>query len=178
MDELSRSWGKLTQSVKENVGIVLPKVSRVNDFILAAKFYTAVGRTLKLLWWVCDGMRIRSQNDHKVIYVPRSYDKSGLEEDKGGGLGKNAENAEGETSVHAASVEVTVPMEDEECGKGINADVSVKFMAGLNSQLQSDNGPKVNVGEFFLRTLTSPQINITAGLRNNEHDLRNLMAGN
>ena len=147
MDELSRSWGKLTLSEKENAGIVLPKAPRVNDFILAAKFFTpralnveAVGRTFQLLWWVCDGFRIRNLNDHKAIYVPGCYDKSGLEEDKGRGSGKSAENAEGETSVQAAPVEVTVPMEAEKGGEGIDADVPVQLMAGLNSQLQSDNG--------------------------------------
>lgn len=64
MDELARSWGKLTLSNKENAGIVLPKAPKLNEFILVAKFYTpralnmeAVGRTFKLLWRCSDGFR-------------------------------------------------------------------------------------------------------------------------
>ena len=82
-------------------------------------------------------------------------------------LGKSVGNIEGETSVQAATVEVTTPMEAEDGGEGINADVLVQLMAGLNSQLQSDNGQKSNKGENFSRTFISPQINLTASLRNN-----------
>ena len=108
MDELSRSWGKLSLLEKENASTILPKALRVNEFVLAAKFF------LKLLGF---------------------YDKSSLEEDKGGGSGSNVEITEGEISVQAEPVEVIAPMEAEDGGKGINVDVLEQLMVGLNSQL-------------------------------------------
>ena len=151
MDELSRSWGKLSLSEKENAGTVLPQAPRVKEFILAAKFF------LKLL---------------------RFYDKSSLEEDKGGGPGSSVEITEGEISVQVEPVEVIAPMEAKDGGEGINANVSEQLMAGLNSQLQPDNGQKVNEGEYFPHTLNSPQINPTAGLRNNQRDMGSILEGN
>ena len=100
--------GKLSLSEKENVGTVLPQAPRVNEFILATKFF------LKLLGF---------------------YDKSSLEEDKGGGPGSSVEITKGEINVQAEPVEVITPMEAKDGGEGINVDVLEQLMVGLNSQL-------------------------------------------
>lgn len=54
MEDLSRSWKKLSLTEKEESGFVMPRIRRKNDFWIAAKFLTpralnmdAVGRTFK-----------------------------------------------------------------------------------------------------------------------------------
>ena len=80
--------------------------------------------------------------------------------------------------MQAEPVEVIAPMEAEDGGEGINVDVLEQLMVGLNSQLQPDNGQKVNEGEYFPHTLNSPQLNPTAGLRNNQRDMGSILEGN
>ena len=54
MEDLSRFWGKLSLSDREDTGFVLPKTLKSNEFIIAAKFFMtrvlnmdAVGRNLQ-----------------------------------------------------------------------------------------------------------------------------------
>lgn len=54
MEDLAKSWTKFSLSEKEELGFVLPKLQRKNEFMIMAKFLTpqalnmvAVGRTFK-----------------------------------------------------------------------------------------------------------------------------------
>nr|POE69609.1 hypothetical protein CFP56_14414 [Quercus suber] len=78
----------------------------------------------------------------------KDWEKKGicLEEDTASGSGKNGENTEEATSAQAAPVVVTTPMETEDVGEGINADVSMQLMVGLNSKLMPDDWQDVHVG--------------------------------
>lgn len=56
MEDLAKSWTKFSLSEKEELGFVLPKLQRKNEFMIMAKFLTpqalnmdAVGRTFKLV---------------------------------------------------------------------------------------------------------------------------------
>ena len=76
MGELSRSWGKLSLSRREDSGFVLLKARKSNEFIIVAEFFTtralnmdAMGRTFKQLWRYSKGFRIQNLNDHKVLLV-------------------------------------------------------------------------------------------------------------
>ena len=76
MEDLSRSWGKLSLSENEEKGYVLPKVQRKNEFMIVAKFLTtralnmdAMGRTFKQLWQSCDGFKMRNMTNHKVLFA-------------------------------------------------------------------------------------------------------------
>ena len=76
MDELSRSWGKLSLFGREDSGFVLLKAWKSNEFVIVAKLFTTralnmddVGRTFKQLWWCSKGIRIQNLNDHKVLLV-------------------------------------------------------------------------------------------------------------
>lgn len=60
----------------------------------------------------------------------------------------------------------TAPMESEVVGEGINADISVQLMAGLNLKLMSDEWQEVNVGEDFSQKINAPHINHIASLGN------------
>ena len=40
MEDLSKSWKKLSSTEKEESGFVLPKIQRKNEILLAAKFLT------------------------------------------------------------------------------------------------------------------------------------------
>lgn len=67
MEDLSKSWKKLSLTEKEESGFVLPKIRRKNEFLLAAK-EDAVGRTFKQVWTCSDGFKIQNMNDHKVLF--------------------------------------------------------------------------------------------------------------
>ncbi|KAL0011099.1 hypothetical protein SO802_006207 [Lithocarpus litseifolius] len=76
MEDLSRFWGKLSLSDKEEKGYILPKVQRKNELMIAAKFLTtralnmeAVGRTFMQVWRSCDGFKMRNMTDHKVLFA-------------------------------------------------------------------------------------------------------------
>lgn len=76
MEDLSRSWCKLSLSNGEDSGFVLPKSWRFNEFIIAAKYFTtralnmdAIGRIFKQLWRCSDGFKIRSLTSHKALFV-------------------------------------------------------------------------------------------------------------
>lgn len=76
MEDLCRSWGKLSLSENEEKGYVLPKVQRKNEFTIVAKFLTtralnmyAMGRTFKQLCQSCDGFKMRNMTDHKVLFA-------------------------------------------------------------------------------------------------------------
>uniref|UniRef100_A0A7N2KS50 DUF4283 domain-containing protein n=1 Tax=Quercus lobata TaxID=97700 RepID=A0A7N2KS50_QUELO len=75
MEELSRSWKKLSLTEKEESSFVMPKIQRKNDFWIAAKFLIprtlnmdVVGRTFKQVWRCSDGYTIQNMNDHKVLF--------------------------------------------------------------------------------------------------------------
>ena len=75
MKDLAKSWTKFSLSEKEELGFVLPKLQRKNEFMIVAKFLTprvlnmdAVGRTFKRVWRCSDGFMIRNMNEHQMLF--------------------------------------------------------------------------------------------------------------
>lgn len=106
------------------------------------------------------------------------YDKSGLEEEIAGGLGKTNDHMEGATSAQAAPVVDLAPMESETRGEGINAYISDQLMAGLNSNLIPDELLVVNAGGDFSQNINSPHINHASSLGKDKQDLGDLIGEN
>ena len=76
MEDLTKNWSNLSLNEREGVGFTLRNQFRSAEFIIAAKFLTkhvlnmdAVARTFRQLWQSIDGFKIRSLEDHIVLFV-------------------------------------------------------------------------------------------------------------
>lgn len=76
MEDLTRSWNKLSLDEREGSRLILKNQLRSAEFILVAKFLTksvlnmeAVARTFSQLWRSTIGFKIRNLEDHLVLFV-------------------------------------------------------------------------------------------------------------
>ena len=79
MEDLTRSWNKLSLDEREGSRFILKNQLRSSEFILAAKFLTkcvlnmeAMARTFRQLWQSTNGFKIRNLKDHLVLFVYRN----------------------------------------------------------------------------------------------------------
>lgn len=76
MDNITKAWSNLSLNDGEENRFTLKNSSRSSEFFIAAKFLTkralnmeAVGRTFMQLWRSTGGFKIRSVDDHIVLFV-------------------------------------------------------------------------------------------------------------
>ncbi|XP_050240923.1 uncharacterized protein LOC126689789 [Quercus robur] len=75
MDDLTKHWSSLSLSDREGSGLRLKKEQAVNEFIIAARFFTkrslnidAIARTFSPLWRSKAGFNIKNNGDHIILF--------------------------------------------------------------------------------------------------------------
>ena len=76
MEDLTRSWSRLTLSECEGSNIRISEEQAATEFILAAKFLTkralnidAIAKTFSPLWKSVNGFKIKKEGDHVVLFT-------------------------------------------------------------------------------------------------------------
>ena len=76
MEDLTKSWTKLSLSVKEGDRLDLSKMKKSQGFVLAAKFYTrrsmnleTVPKTLRPLWCIKHRFEVSDVGDNKLFFA-------------------------------------------------------------------------------------------------------------
>ena len=75
MDDLTKHWSSLSLSEREGSGLRLKREQAVEDFTIAARFFTkrtlnieAIARTFSPLWRSKNGFSIKNNGDHTILF--------------------------------------------------------------------------------------------------------------